>query len=277
VDIEGLVTDKAPRVSVLMEAHTAGPYFSAAINSILNQTFRDFEFLIVAYLGSPEVKDFICEHYPDETRIRVIEVPALGGLGFALNTGTGQSRGEYIARMDGDDVSYPERLREQVEYMDAHPNLAVLGCRIDLIDAKSNKIDREYPYYETDAEIRRILPFRNPMPHPALMFRKTALYNVNGYMFGHTAEDHEMMLRIARQAELHFYNLDKTLFSYRRHENQVTNPKRIGTAFSVRGGILFSEFLRTHSPKYLASMILIHPWLYRARITLRNWIKGSSA
>ena len=105
--------------------------------------------------------------------------------------GIGESYGEYIARMDSDDISLPERFEEQVRYLDENKDVDVLGCRVRLIDSVSESLERSYPYFQSNRDIRRVLPFRNPLMHPALMFRKSVLLSVQGYKYGHTSEDHE--------------------------------------------------------------------------------------
>jgi glycosyltransferase involved in cell wall biosynthesis len=250
------------------------PYFREAIDSILAQSFRDFEFLIIIDLAIRELEDEIRKLYPREDRIRMLLSAPLGGLAYKLNIGVGEARGEYIARMDADDISRPDRLLEQVRYMDENKDMAVLGCRVQMMDSNSARIERQYPFYESDLEIRRMLPLRNPMVHPALMFRRSALYSVHGYKYGNTAEDYEMFLRMARNPELKFHNLDKILFDYRRHALQVTGLSRVKINYQEKAGFLFTEFLRTHSLKYLVGILLMHPFVYRTRTFFRKRVIG---
>jgi hypothetical protein len=112
--------------------------------------------------------------------------------------------------------------------------------------------------------------------HPALMFRKSALLSVQGYKYGNTSEDHEMFIRMARNPKIGFFNMDKVLFEHRRHELQATRPGRIKVSYVEISGFLFTEFLLTHSPKYLFGMFVIHPWVRRARLVLRKWRYGST-
>lgn len=266
---------KAPRVSVVMGIAREEPYLRAAIDSILTQTFQDFEFLIVLDEGVSHLEDQLAGIHSGDNRIRILRAPSLGGLAFALNMGIGQARGEYIARMDGDDVSQPDRLLEQVRYMDENRDIAVLGCRVQLIGANSEEVKREIPYYKTDTEIRRALPLRNPLVHPALMFRKSALYAVQGYKYGNSAEDYEMFIRMARDSQCKFHNLDKRLFAYRRHDQQGTGPYRVKSNYWDKAGFLVTELLRTRSLKYIGGIVMTHPLVYRMRLLCRRWIKGS--
>jgi hypothetical protein len=108
------------------------------------------------------------------------------------------------------------------------------------------------------------------------MFRKSALLSVQGYKYGHTSEDHEMFIRMARNPKIGFYNMDKVLFEHRRHDQQGTGLSRINVSYVEISGFLFTEFLLTHSPKYLFGMFVVHPWVRRTRMVLRKWRYGST-
>jgi glycosyltransferase involved in cell wall biosynthesis len=255
-----VVGGNSPRVSVVMGIAREDAYLPAAIQSILTQTLTDFEFLIVVDANATTLQDAIATLTNGDARVRVLTSPSLGGLALALNLGIGAARGEYIARMDGDDISLPTRFAEQVAYLDDHPKVTVLGCRIELIGPDSVKLSQEYKYYGTDRAIRAILPMRNPLPHPGLMMRKAALYKVGGYKYGHSAEDHELFLRMSRDPEVKFHNLDATLLKYRRHPRQGTNASFFRRRFAEVSGYLFTEFLLRYSPKYLLGIVAMHPW-----------------
>jgi glycosyltransferase involved in cell wall biosynthesis len=266
----GEVDQAVPRVSVVMAIGRGDAYLGPAISSILSQSFQDFEFLIVVDAGIAEVREDLKREYGHLSKVRILESPSLGGIALALNLGIGRARGEYIARMDGDDISLPLRLERQVKYLDEHPNTAVLGCRVRLIGAESEDLRQTYSFYGSNRAIRRMLPLRSPMVHPALMIRKTALFAVGGYKYCHSAEDHEMYLRMARDPKLEFENLSEILFEYRRHDSQGTNDAFYKRRYSEMGGYLFTEFIRSHSPAYLVGIIGIHPWARRIRSLLKG-------
>jgi glycosyltransferase involved in cell wall biosynthesis len=250
------------------------PFLDIAIKSILEQTLENFEFIIVVDGRNPKLLEKIQKEYKADPRV-ILLIDKLGGLAFSLNLGIASARGQYLARMDADDVSKLNRLQAQADYLDSHVDVSVLGSRVELIDSNTVVIDRDYRFYETDKEIRRVLSFRNPLVHPALMFRRTALLNVQGYKYGHSSEDHEMFLRMARDRSVKFHNLDQILFQYRRHGAQATRPERMKWHFVEISGFLFTEFLLDKSPKHIFGMLIIHPWVRKTRLLFRRLATGS--
>jgi glycosyltransferase involved in cell wall biosynthesis len=264
-----------PRVSIIMALNRMDAYLKPAIDSILDQTFKDFEFLIIVDSSCPGLTERVLELGRGAGRIRILTARIGGGVAFSRNLGIADARGEYIAIMDGDDVSRLDRLHLQVEYLDRNPDVDVVGCRVQLIDQDSKNISRTYRYFQTNEQIRSVLPYRCPLPHPAVMFRKSVLIGVQGYKYGHSSEDHEMFIRMARNPNVKFYNLDRVLYEYRRHASQLTHSVRMKWHYAEISGFLYTEFLLTHSPKYLFGMFIIHPWVRKIRLACRKWLRGS--
>jgi glycosyltransferase involved in cell wall biosynthesis len=270
--MEPITRDPHPRVSVVMAVNRMDAFLGSAIESILSQTFRNFEFIIVADASCPGLTNRILELANGDDRVKILVARLGGGLAFSLNLGINEARGEYVARMDGDDISRTDRLRMQVEYLDNNPDVAVVGCEEQFIDAHSEKIERKIVTYQSNEQIRRMLPFKNTLPHPALLFRKSALLEVHGYQYGHYSEDHEMFIRMARNPTIKFYNLKNVLYDYRRHASQITHAGHMKQAYVEISGFLFTEFLLTHSPKYLFGMFVVHPWVRKMRLAFRRWV-----
>ena len=249
-------------LTVLFPVHNLSAIFlDDAINSIFSQTLNNFEIL---FLVSEKIhSDFLVYinkfSYKDLISVRVLKIK-LPGLAFALNLGLEYSNSEFIARMDSDDISLPSRFEDQITFIKKSPHTAVVGCKVILIDSDGHEIQgKQFSYFETNELIRKVLPFRNPLCHPALIFRKSVLFKYCGYQYGGYSEDHALFLKIARDRSNKFYNLPKVLFKYRRHDGQSTDFINSWNAFYEISGFLFTEFLRSKNIKYLIGVIAVYP------------------
>lgn len=225
-----------PEISVLMCVYNGSLYVKEAIESILNQTFTNFEFVIVND-GSTDESEAIILSYSDP-RIKYIRNPGNLGLIASLNKGIEASFGKYIARMDADDISLPERLQEQYAYMESHPLLGVCGS--DYYQFDSNR-SIHYKALTEHQEILGYMLFNCSVIHPSLMIR-TSLLKRQAVVFDADykhAEDYELWSRLIFQ--LQFSAIAKTLFKYRIHADQVTQKHstiQVITANRVRRNIL---------------------------------------
>jgi glycosyltransferase involved in cell wall biosynthesis len=211
-----------PKVSVLLPAFNAQEYLPAAIDSILTQTFSDFE-LIVVNDGSTDATAQILARYTD-SRLRVI-MQANAGLPVSLNRAIGLAQGTYLARQDADDISLPERLAKQVAYLDAHPQCGLLGtwAQIMSVDQLTER-SLQHPY--RNAEIQLLLLFFNCFVHSSVMLRastlkQSGLYPEEPEKF--PPEDYDLWLRIAKHAEV--ANLPEVLLHYRELPSSISRTK----------------------------------------------------
>jgi len=206
------------KVTVLMPVYNAEKYVREAVNSILNQTFSDFEFLIIDD-GSTDRSWDILNSYSD-TRIRLIQNPTNLKLIATLNLGLKLATGEYIARMDADDISMPERLAKQVEFLKIHLEVGVLGTAIKIVDQWKNPIGTlQFPDESNMA--RWWLHFACPVAHPTVMMRRSVVERAGGYNpeLIH-AEDYDLWRKLATIT--HIANLKDVLLHYRRHESVIS-------------------------------------------------------
>jgi glycosyltransferase involved in cell wall biosynthesis len=205
-----------PRVSVLMAVYNGEKYLREAIDSILGQTFKDFEFIIVED-GSTDRSYDIVSSYGDG-RIRVVRNPANLGLIKSLNRGIEHCRGEYVARMDCDDRSLPERLSKQVAFMDSHPNVGASGTWVTHIDTEG----RATGLTRTPVGARMAYDFWRPPPliHPTAIIRRSRLQRLRYDAEALHAEDYDLWLRFVRECRLD--NLAECLLDYRIHDESVS-------------------------------------------------------
>lgn len=183
-----------PRVSVILPAYNEAQHIQRSVVSVLGQTFTDFELILLDDGSTDETWKVIGEF--DDPRIHKVQ---LGRMGFtrALNYGLRMARGEYIARMDADDESLPERLERQVAFLDSNPTISILGtCYLKNDAMRAESYVRLHP--EDDRDIRRAMALYVPLCHGSVMFRKTVVQKIGGY--DETipdTEDLELWLRAA--------------------------------------------------------------------------------
>jgi glycosyltransferase involved in cell wall biosynthesis len=208
-----------PRVSVVMPVHNGGAYLQHAVDSILGQTFTDFEFVIIDD-GSTDATAEVLRHYQvADNRLRVHHQEK-AGLVASLNRGCSQARAAYIARMDADDIAYPDRQARQVEFLVRHPREAVVGSAVVRIDASGREI-KQNACPTSHAEIVEALREYTCFTHPSVMLRAAALVVVGGYRPAYgPAEDYDLWLRLSEQYEL--ANLPDPLLYYRVYPGQVS-------------------------------------------------------
>lgn len=207
-----------PTVSVVMPAYNAEKYLREAIDSILAQTFTDFEFIIINDGSTDATKDIILS-YSDQ-RIVYLENESNSGICVTLNRGLDAARGRYIARMDSDDISLPERFAKQVVYMDTHPEIGVLGTDIEVFG--EGVTPYTFEQLHTPEECQAGLLFNSCFAHPSVMIRKSVL-NDNNLQYNDDfrgLEDFELWWQIGKYSKLN--NLPEPLLRYRHHKGQET-------------------------------------------------------
>ncbi|MES2571405.1 MAG: glycosyltransferase [Verrucomicrobiota bacterium] len=208
-----------PSLTVLMSVYNGARYLDAAIASILAQTHRDFEFLIIDDASTDASRSLI-EAYRDP-RIRLVRNPVNLGLTRSLNLGLGLASGEFIARQDADDLSAPKRLATQLAFFRNHPDAALLGSQAWLLDQHGGSRGlRDLPL--EPASIRWANLFENPIPHSAVMFRTRIIRDeMGGYdeTFG-CCQDYELWSRLMTRFPVH--NLPERLVGLREHSASVS-------------------------------------------------------
>ena len=210
----------APRVSVVMGAYNGERFLRPAIESILNQTFRDFE-LIVIDDGSTDSTPQILREFKDD-RIRVVCNERNLGIAETLNNGIAVARGEYVALQDHDDVSLPTRLGYQVAFLDKHAQVGMVGSSCSVIDEVGTLV-KHWPVEYDGVKLRWALLWRNPFFHTALMVRRRAIEEVGGYSSDpqyRFAEDYDLMSRVAFRHAV--ANIPQLLGCWRVHKTSAS-------------------------------------------------------
>jgi len=208
-----------PPISVLMPVYNGERYVRKAINSILSQTFGDFEFIIVND-GSTDKTKSIIKSYTDH-RIKYIENKNNLGIVESLNNGLEAARGEYIARMDADDISLPQRLEHQINFLKAEPDHVGVGAYIQYIDPEGWPISVYQPQLEHEIiDDYLLLGHANVIVHSVFMAKKDGMLAINGYQPHYQyAEDLDIFLRLAEIGKL--ANVPNVLLKVRLHDSSI--------------------------------------------------------
>ena len=186
-----------PRVSVVSTVYNGERYFDRAIPDILNQTYRDFEFIVVDDGSDDRTPELLREVAAKDPRVRVFS-PGRLGAAVAYNYGVARAQGEYIARQDFDDRSYPERLRLQVERLDAEPELGVVGGYYVLADESRGERYVRMPPLEHTGIVRAMARYI-PLAHTVATFRRKAWEQAGGYPLAPNLIDLRLWLQVLKQ------------------------------------------------------------------------------
>jgi len=209
-----------PRVSVVMSVYNGESFLLRAVDSILAQTFGDFEFIVINDGSTDGTRDIL--ESCDDARLRVVHQENIG-LTCSLNKGIRLARGEYIARMDADDVSLPDRLAREVEALDRDDEIGVVDAAARWVgDGKDEVLRRS----EAFACMPAALLCSNPITHGNAMIRKRALLDVGGYdEFFRYSQDHDLWLRMAWTGH-RFHLVPEVLYEFRNHAASITQSKQ---------------------------------------------------
>ena len=214
----------SPSVSVCMPVYNTERYVAEAVESILAQTFGDFEFIIIDD-GSTDGSRAILERYAkQDDRIRLISRPNTG-IGGARNEALGLARGELIAVMDSDDVALPERFEVQVAYLREHPEVVCLGSKVQFIDEAGRFLYEEPDAMDHEAIQEVALRGYCPLSQCSMMMRREAVLAIKGYDPElSSAEDLDLVLRLGERGKL--VNLPQVLQKYRWHDQSISAKKQ---------------------------------------------------
>jgi glycosyltransferase involved in cell wall biosynthesis len=207
-----------PKITVLMPAYNADKYIADAIASVLEQTFTDFELLIVNDGSTDNTVDVISSF--DDPRIVAIYQDNKG-VAIALNTGLKYARAPYVARFDADDICYPERLQLQYDFMTANPEYSVIGSAADYIDMEGNFLFTHKPPAFDYAQIRQLNYSVCPFIHSSVFYKKDLVISKGGYNeHAYTFEDHFLWVNILKDQKA--CNLALPLLKVRLNPESIT-------------------------------------------------------
>jgi Glycosyl transferase family 2 len=211
---------KSIPISVVMSVFNGQVFLAEAVESILGQTFHDFEFVIIDDGSTDRTAEILTNYARQDERIRVHRHENKGRA-TSLNIGIGVARGKYIARMDADDIALRTRLEEQIRFMEEHPDVGLLGGAFELISDDGSRLINTISFPTEDSDIKSALLIDNPICHPTVIMRKAVFEVSGGYRKALVdADDYDLWLRISERSRL--ANLSTCILQYRIHPNQVS-------------------------------------------------------
>lgn len=217
-------------------------FIAESIKSILHQTYDNFELITVINCSQDSTFEVVTSFKDD--RINILH-SNICQLNYNLNYALANATGEYVARIDADDIAVPQRLEKQIEVLEKS-DFSIVGSNIKYIDDQGNVVgEKKYP--EFDSEIRRKVIYKAVIAHPTVMMKKEILLKVGGYLGGKYAQDLDLWIRMMRDKNIRFYNIQEPLVYYRLHDQQAKGNK---LAFADAAGYFLRESVYSKSFRY---------------------------
>ena len=214
---------ETPKVSIIMAVYNGEEFLRDSILSVLNQTHKDFEFIIVNDGSSDNSLKIIEDFQKNDSRIKIVNNNQNLGLTKSLNIGFIESKGEYIARLDSGDISLPKRIEKQVNFLDVHKNIGLVGTWMYIINTKGDII-KEIKYPTEDKELKRDLINYNPFVHSSIMLRRGILPKIDIYKEEYKyAQDYNLYFELL--PHISFANIPIFLVKYRMSPKSITSTK----------------------------------------------------
>lgn len=262
---------QSPVISVLMSVHNGEKYLRPAMTSLLQQTFADFE-LIVVDDGSQDGSPAILQEFAAQDSRVVVVSHENQGLTRSLNVGCQRARGEFIARMDADDVALPRRFEKQVQFLREHPEVVAVGSEVLLMDEQGWLIGpRHQPPGHAEIEARLLAGDGGAMTHPAVLVRATALRQVGGYQEKFvTGQDLDLFLRLGEVGRL--ANLPEVLLHWRQHRQSV-NATRWNNWAEAKRMALTDAAVRRRLQIDVAAIVAQEQHRPERRVEHLNWAR----
>ncbi|HDH51348.1 MAG TPA: glycosyltransferase [Nitrospirae bacterium] len=214
-----------PVISVIMSVFNDEQYLRRSIESILGQTYRDFEFIIIDDASSDGSSEIIRESASKDRRIVVMKNPVNLGLALSLNMALNIAKGEFVARMDADDIAVENRFEVQLEFLNKNPMIDLLGSSVYLIDSNDKIIARSDAVADPGI-LKRIIHYRNVCAHPTWMFRKEVLKDIKEYRALPASQDYDFQMRLYSLGH-EISNVGIPLLYYRMHKRKISFDRSI--------------------------------------------------
>lgn len=213
-----------PKISVLMSVYNGSQYLRQSVDSILNQSFTDFEFIIIDDYSTDNTWEILTEYVEQDRRIKLLKNQENLGLTKSLNLGLKLARGEYIARQDADDISLPKRFEKQIAWLDKDSEVILVSCDLELIDSKGNSSGKFQRACAPELVGWYLLFYNHLAGHSQVTFRRETVINLGGYCETRRySQDYELWCRLVKVGKIVI--LPEVLAQQRRHDESISNKK----------------------------------------------------
>lgn len=247
---------KQPLVSVIIPCYNAEKYVEQAVRSIMDQTYKNLEIIVVNDFSKDNTATILKKLAEQDNRIIYLENEKNLKLAKTLNKGLDFCKGDFIVRMDADDISIVDRIQKQTEFLLNNPDIDLVGGNTLVINENGDLLNFKTNYPLLNQDIIRKIPFKVTFSHPTVMARRSFFQDLRGYREMEYAEDYDCWIRGMLLGK-RFANLQDILLYYRVHHSQMS----ANTGYSPKNekiirNFLFNHFLQTKNPNFLIGMII---------------------
>lgn len=263
-----------PLISVIIPCYNAEKYVEQAVRSIMEQTYKKIEIIVVNDCSTDSTGKILKRLAEEDKRILYVENETNLKLSKTLNKGIDLSRGEYIARMDSDDISVIDRLEKQIYFLLNNPDIDLVGSNYQGIDEQQNyTYDSLYP--NTHEQIIKRLPLACAFVHPTILAKKSFFTDLSGYKVVNYGEDYELWIRGWLSGKK-YHNLPEKLIFYRMHSEQMSSENFSKKNSKSVMAFLFKFFFETKKIRFLIGVLLqtqFAKYVIKKTFSIRRYIK----
>ncbi len=243
-----------PLVSIILPCYNAEKYIEEALNSIITQSYTNLEIIVINDCSSDNTRELLST-FEKDPRVIIIDNEVNLKLPNTLNKAIKVAKGEYIARMDADDIALPDRIEKQVAFLLDNPSIDIVGTNTQYIDSNGNDLPIDTRKPLEHSKIVGKLPWKSTLNHPTIVAKKSFFSDLGGFKNISYGEDYELWIR-GWLAGKKFANLPEKLLRYRMHDKQMTATSYNASNARCIRGFLFKFFLSTLDVRFLFGCLL---------------------
>lgn len=239
-----------PLISVIIPCYNAEKYVEESVRSIIHQTYDNLEIIVINDCSTDKTGSILKNLAKEDSRINYIENIENLKLPRTLNKGIGLAKGEYIARMDADDIAISNRIEKQMNFLYSNPDIDLIGSNVQSIDSQGKKLHYRSYMPLTHEAITNGLYWKSTLMHPSILAKKSFFKDLDGYNIIPYAEDYDLWIRGFLTGKK-FHNLEDVLLLYRSHDKQMTDNRFNEKHAKQIRGFLLEYLIKYNKPMFL--------------------------